>query len=512
MASRGIGLHVLLYVALFFSLSGLSFGVAPKNISTFNRKSFPQDFIFEAASAAYQYEGAAFEDGRGPSIWDTFSHQYPKITQHNYRNLYEQGNKLMWILYHHIEDIKLMKFLGLDSFRMSISWSRVIPHGKLSKGVNKAGIAFYNNLIDELLANGITPFVTIFHWDVPQPLEDEYGGFLSPRIVDDFLDFAELCFKEFGDRVKHWTTVNKPLTFCVAGYDSGILAPGRCSAWRNNDCPAGNSVAEPYLVAHNILLSHAAISNPYREKYKASQNGEVGIVLNPTWYVPYSNSKADTEAAQRAIDFVYGWFLDPLVFGDYPQSMRRLVGKRLPRFTREQSQLVIGSLDFLGVNYYTSNFAANAHFHNGPNNSYTTDNQVNLTTERNGLAIGEAVLPLYVYPQGLRDVLVYTKNKYGNPTIYITENGFGETNITKVEGGVKDLQRARFYQAHLRAVKEAIGNGVTVKGFFPWTFMDDWEWNSGFTERFGLVFVDFKNGLKRYPKSSALWFKKFLQS
>ncbi|CDP07701.1 unnamed protein product [Coffea canephora] len=210
--------------------------------------------------------------------------------------------------------------------------------------------------------------------------------------------------------------------------------------------------------------------------------------------------------------------------------MRRLVGKRLPRFTREQSQLVIGSLDFLGVNYYTSNFAANAHFHNGPNNSYTTDNQVNLTTERNGLAIGEAVLirvlshftnsfydvqegvPLYVYPQGLRDVLVYTKNKYGNPTIYITENGFGETNITKVEGGVKDLQRARFYQAHLRAVKEAIGNGVNVKGFFPWTFMDDWEWNSGFTERFGLVFVDFKNGLKRYPKSSALWFKKFLQS
>nr|XP_027102880.1 furcatin hydrolase-like [Coffea arabica] len=508
MASRGIGLHVLLFLALFFSLSGLSFGVAPKNISTFNRKSFPQDFIFGAASAAYQYEGAAFEDRRGPSIWDTFSHQYPnKIADHS------TGDIAVDFYHRYKEDIKLMKFLGLDSFRMSISWSRVIPHGKLSKGVNKAGIAFYNNLIDELLANGITPFITIFHWDVPQPLEYEYGGFLSPRIVDDFLDFAELCFKEFGDRVKHWTTVNEPLTFCVAGYDSGILAPGRCSAWRNNDCPAGNSAAEPYLVAHNILLSHAAISNLYREKYKASQNGEVGIVLNPTWYVPYSNSKADTEAAQRAIDFVYGWFLDPLVFGDYPQSMRRLVGKRLPRFTREQSQLVKGSLDFLGVNYYTSNFAANAHFHNGPNNSYTTDNQVNLTTERNGLAIGEAEgVPLYVYPQGLRDVLVYTKNKYGNPTIYVIENGFGETNITKVEGGVKDLQRARFYQAHLRAVKEAIGNGVNVKGFFPWTFMDDWEWNSGFTERFGLIFVDFKNGLKRYPKSSALWFKKFLQS
>ncbi|KAL3537305.1 hypothetical protein ACH5RR_000671 [Cinchona calisaya] len=508
MAFQGFSLHGLLFLALFISWTELSFAEVPKNISNFNRKSFPENFIFGAASAAYQYEGAAFEGGRGPSIWDTFSRNYPnKIADHS------NGDVADDFYHRYKEDIQTMKVLGLNGFRLSISWSRVIPSGKLSKGVNKEGIAFYNNLIDELLANGITPFVTIFHWDVPQALEDEYGGFLSTNIVDDFVDFAELCFKEFGDRVKYWTTVNEPLTFCVAGYDSGILAPGRCSAWRNNDCPAGNSATEPYLVAHNILLSHAAISHLYREKYKPSQNGEIGIVLNPTWYVSYSNSKADKEAAQRALDFGYGWFLDPLVFGDYPESMRRLVGKRLPKFTTEQSKMVKGSLDFLGVNYYTSNFAAQAHFHNGPNISYTTDNQANLTTERNGLPIGEVEgVALNVYPQGLREILVYTKNNYNSPTIYVTENGFGQTNITKVEEGVKDVGRLRFYQSHLRAVKEAIDHGVNVKGFFPWSFMDTWEWNSGFTERFGLIFVDFKNELKRYPKLSALWFKKFLRS
>ncbi|CAI9103199.1 OLC1v1001645C1 [Oldenlandia corymbosa var. corymbosa] len=515
MASKGISFMNLFLLLLALSLSWIEFSDAQtptnQNISIFSRKSFPKDFTFGAASAAYQYEGASTEDERGPSIWDTFSQNYPnKIADHT------TGNVTNDFYHRYKEDIQLMKSLGLDSFRLSISWSRVIPSGKLSKGVNKAGIAFYNNVINELLANGITPFVTIFHWDLPQPLEDEYGGFLSSRIVDDYVDFSELCFKEFGDRVKHWTTFNEPLTFTAAGYDSGILAPGRCSSWRNNDCPAGNSATEPYLVAHNILLSHGAIVDLYRKKYKPSQNGEIGIVLNPTWYVPYTSNKADKQAARRALEFAYGWFLDPLVHGDYPPTMRRLVGRRLPKFTAEQSKLVKGSLDYLGVNYYSASFAAHLPSRNrlGANISYTTDSQTNLTTIRKGLTIGEAegVSGLFVYPQGLREILVYTKNKYNNPKLYVTENGYGDRNVSNVEEAIKDLGRARFYEGHLKAIKQAIDEGVKVKGFFPWSFMDMWEWNSGFAQNYGLIFVDRKNGLKRHLKTSALWYKKFLNA
>ncbi|KAE9459850.1 hypothetical protein C3L33_08250, partial [Rhododendron williamsianum] len=193
--------------------------VATRVSSSYNRTSFPADFVFGTASSAYQ------------------------------------------------EDVQLMKFMGMDAFRFSISWARILPRGKLSGGVNKEGVAFYNNLINELISNGLKPFITLFHWDLPQALEDEYGGFLSPRIVTDFVDFAEFCYKEFGDRVKHWITLNEPWTFAFLGYDLGSLAPGRCSAWRNNDCPAGDSATEPYIVGHHMLLCHGVAAKVYKEKY-----------------------------------------------------------------------------------------------------------------------------------------------------------------------------------------------------------------------------------------------------
>ncbi|XP_055814438.1 furcatin hydrolase-like [Solanum dulcamara] len=406
-----------------------------------------------------------------------------------------------------------MKFEGLNGFRFSISWSRVLPYGKLCRGVNKQGIAFYNNLINELLAEGIQPMVTLFHWDLPQVLEDEYLGFLNKQIIYDFQDYAELCFKEFGDRVKLWTTINEPSGYALTGYDIGIFPPMRCSSWRNTGCLAGNSSIEPYIVAHHLLLAHAQTTKLYREKYQISQKGEIGIILVASWFEPYSKTKKDIDATQRAIDFSLGWFIHPLTYGDYPEIMCKIVGNRLPKFTTEQAEIVKGSSNFMGLNYYTTMYAANINVTpNKENISYLSDFQVNQTVERNGKLIGEPTgsRVFHVVPRGILEVLVYIKEKYNNPKIYITENGMSDANERTVEKGVNDFQRVDFLRRHLLALKAALKKGVYVKGYFAWSFLDNFEWTSGYTQRFGLNYVVYKDNLKRYPKRSALWLKKFL--
>lgn len=204
------------------------------------------------------------------------------------------------------EDIRILKEMGLDAYRFSISWSRILPNGKFSGGVNEEGIKYYNNLIDELLANGIKPFVTLLHFDVPQALEDEYGGFLSSRIVNDFYNYVDLCFGKFGDSVKHWVTLNEPWSFSYGGYAMGFLAPGRCSSWQQLSCTGGDSATEPYLVAHHQLLAHAAAVKLYRSKYERQQMGKIGITLISEWFEPYSSTKEDYEAALRGLDFMFG--------------------------------------------------------------------------------------------------------------------------------------------------------------------------------------------------------------
>ncbi|XP_075094991.1 furcatin hydrolase [Nicotiana tabacum] len=493
----------------FFLLIGMlvptSSSVPSYKISVpFNRSNFPSDFIFGAASASYQYEGAANEDGKGPSIWDTFTHNHPERIADR-----SNGDVALDFYHRYKDDIKLMKFEGLNGFRFSISWSRVLPYGKPCRGVNKEGIAFYNNLINELLAKGIQPMVTLFHWDLPQVLEDEYLGFLNPQIIYDFRDYVELCFKEFGDRVKLWTTINEPSGYALTGYDLGIFPPLRCSI----GCIAGNSATEPYIVAHHLLLAHAQAAKLYRVKYQASQKGEIGIVLVASWFEPYSKMKKDLEAAQRAIDFSIGWFMHPLTYGDYPERMCKIVGNRLPKFTTEQAEIVKGSCDFMGLNYYTSFYVADNIFTPSKENiSYSTDYQVNQTVERNGELIGEPTGSafFFVVPRGLLEVLVYTKEKYNNPKIYITENGMSDGNVRMVQEGIKDFQRVDFLRRHLMALNTAIKRGVDVKGYFAWSFLDNFEWTSGYTQKFGLNYVDYKDNLKRYPKRSALWLKKFL--
>ncbi|XP_042489606.1 beta-glucosidase 13-like [Macadamia integrifolia] len=477
--------------------------------ASFNRSSFPVGFIFGTASSAYQYEGGAKEDGKRPSIWDVFTRKYPgKI-----RDL-SNGDVAIDFYHRYKEDVAIMKGLGLDAFRFSISWSRVIPHGKVGQGINKKGVQYYNHLINELLSKGIKPFVTLLHWDLPQALEDEYGGFLSPRIIDDFQDYAELCFKEFGDRVKHWITLNEPVSFSYGGYNLGIKAPGRCSKWVGN-CTSGNSATEPYLVTHHQLLAHAAAVKAYKDKYKASQKGKIGITLDAHWIMPYSNDISNKAAAKRALDFMFGWFMQPLTYGDYPQSMRSLVGNRLPKFSIKQSKMVKGSLDFIGLNYFTTNYAANVAFSNATKMSYSADSHTNITTSRNGIPIGPRTASdwLLVYPRGIWKFLLYTKQKYNNPTIYITENGISEFNNSTqtLEEALADNRRIDYYYHHLLFLNKAIKEGVDVRGYFAWSLLDNFEWDYGYTVRFGINYVDYKNGLKRYPKHSAFWFKRFLQ-
>ncbi|KAL5726971.1 hypothetical protein ACHQM5_000211 [Ranunculus cassubicifolius] len=477
-----------------------------------NRHSFGSDFVFGTASSAYQFEGAYNEDGKGASIWDTFTHEHPDRIADG-----SNGDVAIDQYHRYKEDIKLMKDMGMDAYRFSISWSRVLPNGKLSGGVNKEGLNYYHRLIDEIISKNMKPFVTIFHWDVPQHLDFEYGGFLSKKIVPHFQDYAELLFQNFGKRVKHWITLNEPWTFSNYGYCLGLHAPGRCS-YPDGNCTYGDSSREPYIVTHHQLLAHAAAVDVYRRKYK-DQNGVIGMTNICNWMIPYSDSKNDRDAARRALDFMCGWFMDPITYGDYPPSMR-LNARYLPYFSDDDKKLLKGSYDFIGLNYYTTNWAKDIP-HKGwdTKGSYTTDSGAELT-KKNGLIFWRDKLLtvsswLYVYPEGLKELLVYIKQHYRDPTIYITENGVAEpyTNATtsSLTAALEDEFRKKYHCHHLQLLQDAIQYYcVDVRGYFAWAFSDNMEWNAGYTVGFGLNYVDF-NTLQRYHKRSAIWFKDFLK-
>ncbi|KAJ6749973.1 hypothetical protein OIU85_000584 [Salix viminalis] len=481
------------------------------SVDDFSRYSFPDDFVFGTSSSAYQYEGETNKHGRGPAIWDTFTEEHAeRINDHS------NGNVAVDFYHRYKEDVQRMKEMGMDAFRFSISWSRVLPRGRLSAGVNEEGIKFYNDLIDDLLENGLQPYVTLFHWDTPQALEDKYGGFLSRNIVNDFRDFVDLCFKNFGDRVKKWITLNEPWMFSVQGYDLGTMAPGRISVVVNDPHRSlYTGATEVYTVAHHLLLAHAAAAKLYKEKYQSSQGGQIGITLVSHWFEPYSNSEADQIATKRSLDFMLGWFMDPLTNGDYPRNMHDFVGGRLPKFTPEESEMLKGSYDFIGINYYTTYYAQNTDA-DYQSVGFMSDARASWTGERNGIPIGPqaGVKWLYIYPEGICKLLTYTKDQYRSPTIYITENGVDDVNNnpSSLKEALNDPVREKSYKDHLKNVLRSINeHGVDVKGFFAWSLMDNFEWGSGYAVRFGLYYVDYNNNLKRYPKNSVKWFKQFLR-
>ncbi|XP_013603159.1 myrosinase-like [Brassica napus] len=483
------------------------------NTDRLNSKGFPKDFIFGVSSAAYQIEGGR---GRGLNIWDGFTHRFPEKGGSDLGNGDTTCESYtMWQ-----KDIDIMDEMNATGYRFSFAWSRIIPKGKVSRGVNKGGLEYYHRLIDGLIAKNITPFVTLYHWDLPQTLQDEYEGFLNRQVIEDFRDFADLCFKEFGGKVKNWLTINQLYSVPTRGYSTGADAPGRCSPKVDARCYGGNSSTEPYIVAHNQLLAHAAVVNLYRTKYRF-QRGRIGPVMITRWFLPFDETnKASIDAAERMKEFFLGWYMEPLTRGRYPDIMRRMVGNRLPNFTEAEARLVAGSYDFLGLNYYATQFVQ------------PTPNPLPVTSERYTAMMdpgtrltfvnsrGEKTGPLfeelkggnsYYYPKGIYYVMDYFKTKYRNPLIYITENGFSTSGDQTRQEAVADSKRIDYLCSHLCFLRKVImEKRVNIKGYFAWALGDNYEFGKGFTVRFGLSYVNWTDVSDRNLKDSGKWYQRFI--
>ncbi|PKX94852.1 glycoside hydrolase family 1 protein [Aspergillus novofumigatus IBT 16806] len=426
-----------------------------------------QPFKWGTATAAYQIEGAPSVEGKGLSIWDTFTHLVPSRTNG------ENGDIACDHYNRMLEDVNLMCSYGVDVYRFSIAWTRIIPLGGRDDPIDEAGIAFYNRLIDALLARNIEPVVTLYHWDAPQSLSDRYGAFLNTaEFVSDFAHFARLCFARFGDRVKKWITFNEPYIIAIFGHHSGVLAPGRSTA------TGGDSRTEPWRVGHSLILAHAAAVQIYSGEFQ-SQGGSISIVLNGHYYEPWdASSQSDQEAAQRRLEFYIGWFGDPIFLGrDYPPAMRKQLGDRLPSPRT-------------------------------PADDDCTGNVEELATNSQGRAIGpvSGMSWLRVAPEGFRKLLNWVWNRYKLPII-VTENGCpcpGESQMS-LEEAVNDEFRITYFGLYLDAISRAIyEDGVPVEGYYAWSLMDNFEWSAGYGPRYGITHVDYKT-LVRTPKRSALY-------
>ncbi|XP_068664862.1 beta-glucosidase 18-like [Aristolochia californica] len=470
--------------------------------SLVERSQFPEDFLFGTSTSSFQIEGS-LKGSKGLSNWDVFTHIPGKISDGSNADVADDHYSLF------LEDIELMHSLGVNSYRFSLSWSRILPKGRFG-GINPEGIAFYNNLIDALLRKGIQPFVTLHHFETPQELEERYASWLSSEIMQDFAYFAEVCFTAFGDRVKYWTTFNEPDTFLKFSYFNGRWVPCRCSPPYGH-CEAGDSETEPYIAGHNLILSHAAATNIYRKRFQMAHEGTIGIVISPNWYEPLRNISEDFSAVQRLLASDVGWFLDPIIQGDYPVEMREILGTRLPNFSLEEKKLLKTKLDFIGINHYSTLYAKDCisspckvDFFHG--NMLATGSGI-----RDGLLIGPrtAMPSFYVVPYGIEKIIMYVKDRYNNIPMYITENGYSQNDVGTKDELVNDMERVRFLENYLPFVSRAMRSGADVRGYFVWSFVDNFEWSMGHTKRFGLVYVDYET-LERTPKLSAKWYRGFL--
>ena len=439
---------------------------------------FPKNFMWGTATAAFQIEGAFNEDGKGESVWDRFNHKPGRI-------LNEDNADIACDHYHRWEeDLKLMKDLGVNTYRFSISWPRIMPSGTLP--VNQKGLDFYDRIIDKLLKYDIQPNITLNHWDLPQALEDR-GGWINRESVQWFTDYAEVIFKKFGDRVPYWVTHNEPWVVAFLGYAFGVMAPGY------------QDFSKGFIATHHLLTAHANAVQMFR--YLAC-SGKIGIVLNVSPAMPASNDEKDLAASERKNEMLNDLYLQPLVHGKYPEGLMKWMEPFEMPIEASDMSIIKGSFDFVGLNYY---FSTKVKFDQNGGMLKQSDKHTSSSL------YGSTEMGWGVYPQGLKDIIMQVKEKYGNPLMFVTENGTAALDEPNADGFVKDYGRIMYVRDHLRAVHEAHAEGANVGGYYIWSFMDNFEWAQGYDKRFGIVRVDYDT-LKRTPKKSYYWYQDVIKA
>ncbi|XP_071441900.1 myrosinase 1 isoform X2 [Hetaerina americana] len=433
---------------------------------------------------------------KGENIWDRFTHQNSTLIQDA-----SNGDIAADSYHKYKNDIQILKELGVETYRFSLSWSRILPNGDISL-VNSKGIEYYNKLINELISNGIEPMVTLYHWDLPQQFQD-LGGWTNEVISDYFADYARVAFSAFGDRVKWWLTLNEPWIQSVLGYGVGQFAPGLKSI----------GIAD-YLAGHTMLKAHTLAYELYKREFQQEHEGKVGIALDASWLAPKSNSSADKEASEQAMQFKLGWFAHPIFSkeGDYPPIMKTMIAaksknegyarSRLPTFTPEWISRIKGSSDFFGLNHYTT-FLVNPGKSNSP---LFKDSEFQLTQDDSWPST--AADWLKVVPWGFRHLLKWIKEAYDSPLVIVTENGVADNR------GINDLQRADYHKRYINEMLKAIRlDGCNVRGYMAWSLIDNFEWSDGYMIKFGLYSVDFDDPERpRVAKESSKVYKEIIKN
>ncbi|MGA1305820.1 MAG: GH1 family beta-glucosidase [Candidatus Nanopelagicaceae bacterium] len=430
------------------------------------------EFVWGVATSSYQIEGAANEGGRGQSIWDTFCKVPGKVAN------FENGDMACDHYHRYKEDLDLMKWMGVKAYRFSVSWPRVIPDGV--GRVNEMGLDFYDRLIDSLLEREIAPWLTMYHWDLPEALQIR-GGWNNREVVEWFGEYAEMLTSRFGDRVKNWMTLNEPLCSAWLGHLYGDMAPGI------------KDLQTALNVSHHLLMSHGLACQVIRSNVSEAN---VGIVINVTPAVPATDSQEDSNAAQLADGFDNRWFLDPVFGRTYPADVIDTLGAS-PEIHSGDMKLIAQDLDFLGLNFYfRQTVAADQNSKPLPIRSVNREN------------VKRTAMNWEVHPQAFEEILLRISKEYSPKAIYITENG-SAWNDEVINGEIIDDERIDYLARHLDAMRSAKNQGAPILGYFAWSFLDNFEWAYGYEKRFGLIYVDYKTQ-KRTPKKSAFFYRQLL--
>jgi len=438
---------------------------------------FPDNFLWGAATASYQIEGACTEDGKRESIWDQFSHIPGRIQGE------DTGDVACDHYHRYREDVENMKTIVLKAYRFSVSWPRVIPEGKGK--INEAGLGFYDCLVDELLKANIEPFITLYHWDLPQALQEK-GGWKNNDTTGHFSDYAAILAHKLGDRVHHWITHNEPWVVSFLGHAFGTHAPGIM------DFPTA------LQVCHHLLLSHGKALEVLKDI--GDENTKVGITLNLSPAYPASEKEDDIKAAKIFDSFLNRWFLDPIFKGSYPADMWDYYQDKVPKILPEDMSIISRKIDFLGINYYTRSVVK----------ANPKEKILKLTLLKpKGAEYTD--MGWEIYPQGIYEILKRVQDNYCPNAIYITENGASFQDKLDKEGKIQDDRRISYLKEHFSFAHKAIEEDVRLKGYFVWSLMDNFEWTYGYSKRFGLIYVDYTTQ-KRFFKESAYWYKKVIEN